>query len=152
MKKMLFLILTCLSVSVAAQERSANSMSDAAWLGVTSGSALACNAGSKLDDFELIAARYIANTAQTEAEERKGYRDFATYKFRAYQEQRKSPQMTCAEILDSFEHLPIFKTIVYADGSLKTPEGKMLKAKRPVKKTTTASKTKTTKKTTKKKK
>lgn len=125
------MLLTAFSVS-AASDRTARGLSEAEQLGITAGTALACNAGAKLDDFELIASRIIANKALTATAEEAGYREYATSKLRAYQEQKNTPQETCGEVLASFNHLPIFRSIVYADGSLKMYDGTFLKPQRPV--------------------
>ncbi len=125
------MLLTAFSVS-AASDRTARGLSEAEQLGITAGTALACNAGAKLDDFELIASRIIANKALTAEAEEAGYRDYAEAKLRAYQEQKNDPQETCGEVLASFNHLPIFRSIVYADGGLKMYDGTFLKPQRPV--------------------
>lgn len=133
MKKFLLWAGICLiATSSWAQDKTLRNMSEAQLLGITAGTALACNAGAKLDDFELIANRYIANQALNDAAEKRGYREYAQEKFNTYQEQKKNPQLTCAEVLDSFNSLPIFKTVVYADGSIKTPDGKIIKARKPL--------------------
>lgn len=160
MKKFLIMMVCLLTASQAmAQNRTLSNMTEAQLLGITAGTALACNAGAKLDDFELIANRYIANQAVSDAAEMQGYREYGQEKLKTYQEQKKDPQLTCGEVLDSFNRLPIFKTVVYADGSIKTPDGKIIKARKPVKalkkdkpKKKTQAKKKTTKKTTSKQK
>ena len=134
MKKSVFLICLLLSGSVlAAGERTTEGLTEAEDLGITAGLALACNAGGKLDDFELIASRIIANKALTAEAEQKGYREFAEAKFGAYNEQRNDPKETCGAILDSFNRLPIFRSVVFADGGLKMYDGTYLKPLRPVK-------------------
>ncbi|MBR6412422.1 MAG: hypothetical protein IKS41_04600 [Alphaproteobacteria bacterium] len=135
MKKLILLILllAVVPVCVQADERTTEGMTEAEQLGVTAGLALACNAGGKLDDFELIASRLIANKALTAEAEQKGYREFAEAKFRAYNEQKNDPQESCGAILDSFNRLPLFRSVVFADGGLKMYDGTYLKPKRPVK-------------------
>lgn len=138
MKKIIITLSVCIclqSVPGYAETvaRTAKGLSEAEQLGITAGLALACNAGSKLDDFELIASRIIANQAPTEKAEQDGYRSFAQYKLYTFREQKENPQLTCGQVLDDFNQLPIFKSIVYADGSVKMPDGKMLRPKRPVK-------------------
>ena len=85
-----------------------------------------------LDDFELIASRIIANKALTPEAEKEGYEEYAVSKFNAYNMQRKNPQASCGEVLDSFSRLPIFKSVVYADGGVKMYDGSYLKPLRPV--------------------
>ena len=134
MKKLLCLI--CLLAAMPAfadGERTTEGLTEAEQLGITAGLALACNAGGKLDDFELIASRLIANKALTAEAEQKGYREFAEAKFNAYNEQRNDPKESCGAILDSFNRLPLFRSVVFADGGLKMYDGTYLKPLRPVK-------------------
>ena len=132
MKKLIcFLLCLCATTSFAG-ERTTRGMTLPAQLGITAGTALACNAGSKLDDFELIASRIIANSSPTEEAEKAGYREFAEAKLRAYQEQRNNPQESCSVVLDSFRHLPIFRSVVYADGGVRMYDGSYMKPLRPV--------------------
>lgn len=133
---MIFLLISLvITTQAVAQDRTLNNLTEAQLLGITAGTALACNAGGKLDDFELIANRYISNQAMSDADEKKGYKEYAEKKIQTYREQKNNPQLTCGEVLDSFNQLPIFKTIVYADGSIKTPEGKIIKVRKPIAKT-----------------
>jgi len=134
MKNLFFILLCLLATPVLAEDRTTRGMTIPTQLGITSGTALACNAGSKLDDFELIASRIIANSAATEEAEQAGYREFAEAKLRAYNEQRNDPQESCSAVLDSFRHLPIFRSVVYADGSVRMYDGSFLKPQRPVQK------------------
>ena len=135
MKKIIMLLLICMALPVQAMdgERTTEGLTEAQQLGITAGLALACNAGSKLDDFELIASRLIANKALTAEAEQKGYREFAEAKFNAYNEQRNDPKESCGAVLDSFNRLPLFRSVVFADGGLKMYDGTYLKPVRPVK-------------------
>ncbi len=127
-----FLVIGFCCTGAAQTSRTARGLSESEQLGVTAGAALACNAGGKLDDFELIASRIIANQAPTAAAEKEEYTRYATYKLKTYREQKSNPQMTCGEVLETFNRLPIFRSVVYADGGVKMPNGKMLKPIRPV--------------------
>lgn len=137
MKKFILMLLAvCVSFpAFASGSRTTQGLTEAEQLGITAGLALACNAGARLDDFELIASRIIANKAQTKAEEDKGFHQFAESKLNSYMEQRNNPQVPCGVVLESFNNLPIFKSVVYADGGLKMYDGTYLKPLRPVKKT-----------------
>ena len=133
MKQIIFFCaLIMVSYGVQAASRTTNGLTEAEQLGITGGTALACNAGGQLDDFELIASRIIANQALTAEAEQEGYRQYATAKFNAYNEQKNNPQVGCGTVLESFRNLPIFKSVVYADGSVKMYDGSYLKPKRPV--------------------
>ncbi len=105
---------------------------DAGVLGTMAGVAKACNENTqKLDDYELIAVRLIANKANSAEQEKDGYRRYVQEKLRAERKQKKNPQMSCNEVLYRFKNMPLFKSIVYRDGSLKLSDGTFLKAKRP---------------------
>lgn len=133
MKKIFFCLLFISGLAHAEQiTRTLDGINEAQQLGMTAGIALACNAGGKLDDFELIASRIIANKALTPEAEKEGYEEYAVSKFNAYNMQRKNPQASCGEVLDSFSRLPIFKSVVYADGGVKMYDGSYLKPLRPV--------------------
>ena len=135
MKKIIVLLFMLMPLAVRAEdsERTTVGLTEAEQLGITAGLALACNAGGKLDDFELIASRLIANKALTSEAEQKGYREFAEAKLNAYNEQKNSPKESCGAILDSFNRLPLFRSVVFADGGLKMYDGTYLKPVRPVK-------------------
>lgn len=114
----------------AQSDTTLNGVGDASQLGMMAGLALACDAGAKLDDYELIAARILSNQAQTKANEKKSAKEFAEAKFNAFQKQKQAPEATCGEILESFNHLSIFKSVVYADGTVKLPNGQFLKPRK----------------------
>lgn len=134
MKKMIFVagfVAYFLASPVRAQsDTTLNGVGDASQLGMMAGLALACDGGAKLDDYELIAARILSNQAPTKADEKKAAKEFAEAKFTAFQKQKQAPEATCGEVLESFNHLPIFKSVVYADGSVKLPDGKFLKPRK----------------------
>ena len=83
----------------------------------------------KLKNYELISARLIANKSHSEEEEIEAYRYYAGEKLRTMREHQKSPKMTCGEILSRFQKMPLFKSIVYKDGSLKFYDGTYYPAK-----------------------
>ena len=152
MKKILFCLFVLFTPPVLADNRTTEGLTEAEQLGITAGTALACNAGGKLDDFELIASRIIANKALTAEAEQQGYREYAESKFRAYNEQRNNPQETCGAVLDSFTHLPVFRSVVFADGGLKMYDGTYLKPLRPIRQNKATVSPKSTKKSAGKKK
>ena len=136
MKKIFWICMFCTGMiagQVQATSRTMNGITENEQLGMMAGLALACNAGGKLDDYELIASRILSNTAQTDADERKANRVYAEAKFKAYREHKISPNATCGEVLDTFNHLPIFKSTVYADGTVKMPDGQILKPRKGAK-------------------
>lgn len=135
MKKLLFLFGIGLASFGMAFEtgRTSQGLSELQQLGITAGVAGACGVGEKLKTFELIANRIIANPTATEEEEKKQLKEFAAYKLAAYNEQKRQPTLSCQEIIKRFNGLPIFKSVIYADGTIKLPDGRIIKPTRPLK-------------------
>lgn len=105
---------------------------DAGSLGAIAGVAKACGENAqKLDDYELIAVRLIANKANSAGQEKEGYRKYVQEKMKAERKQKNVPAMSCGEVLSRFENMPLFESVVYRDGSLKLSDGTFLPAKRP---------------------
>ena len=127
MKKILILLLLMGGFPAFAAKISV--LDEAAQLGTMAGLAEACGSTKKVEVFELISARLIANKAISEEQEMEGYRRYAGEKVRAKQEHQKSPKLTCGEILNRFEKMPLFKSVVYKDGSLKFYDGTYYPAK-----------------------
>jgi len=107
-------------------------ITDAEQLGTVAGLASACKA-KKLDDFELIASRILANQSKTDEEELKNFRIYASTKYTIKRRHKQDPQMTCSEIIEHFNKLPLFDSVVYADGSVKLSDGTLSKPQRPLK-------------------
>lgn len=131
MKKIVFFLIVFFTFQTAANN-TPSIMEEAEMLGTMSGIAQACNEKSKkISDFELIAARIIANKTSSEEEEIEGYQHYARKKAAAMRKQKNNPKLSCNEILRRFENMPIFKSVVYSDGSVKLSDGTFLKATRP---------------------
>lgn len=130
MKKIL-LLLSFISASGTAfgQTVPLEAIRNAESLGATAGPALACNAGKRLEKFELIASYLIGGQVSDSKERKELFEFYAAEKLRTYNLQKKSPPSSCSEVLDSFSKLPIFKAIVYKNGDVKMPDGKVIKAK-----------------------
>ncbi len=130
MKKIiLFLCVLSLIPSICKAQLGTKSMTDAQQLGAMAGIALACNAGSRLDDFELIASYIMGNSAATEEARTTAFKEYAAEKLRTYNLQRDQKPTPCPEALQHFYNLPIFASVVYADGTVKLPDGKIIKPK-----------------------
>ena len=93
-----------IATNAFAASRTLNGINENEQLGMTAGLALACNAGGKLDDYELIASRIIANTSQTDLEQKKAERQYAEAKFRAI----KNKKNRLRPVAEKFwNHFPI---------------------------------------------
>ena len=131
------------SGDVLANSRTMQGVSETEQLGISAGVALACHADQEqLKNYEMIASRIISNPLKTVAAEKEALRLYAQAKLKAYTEHKKQKLMNCNEVLSRFESQEIFKSVIYRDGTIKMPNGKVIKPERPLK----------TKKTSKKKK
>lgn len=131
MKYIFLLIGLSLSGAVFARSSTLQNMTEAQQLGTWAGLALACNAGNKLDEFEFIASRIIGNQAATAEERTTSFKEYATEKLRTYNLQRKTPTESCEQVLAHFDDLPIFRSTVEQDGSVRLPDGKVISATQP---------------------
>ena len=131
--RFLFLAIFCCMVLSQGQAQNIQKMSDAEQLGMMAGLAAACGSTKKLEDFELISSRLLANPAASEAIEKQQIRLYMQAKWDAMQRQKKHPPVSCKEVLEHFNHLPLFNSIVYRDGSVKFPDNTWSKPLRPLK-------------------
>jgi len=95
-------------------------------LGYLAGEGLACDA-SKYDTYEMIARAYLISKARSDAEQKKGMDTFNEAKANAFVLKMKDGLDRCEAIADNFDHQKIFKTVIYGDGTLKMPDGKIIK-------------------------
>ena len=132
--KSLFITLT-LALTLAAtqsygQSRTLNGTTEIQHLGMAAGAALACDVQEELKNFELIASRIIANKAPTKKQEIKDLKVYAAEKLRAYRLQKNTAPISCREVVRDFKNQRIFQSTVYADGSVKLPDGVLLRARK----------------------
>lgn len=128
MKKVWCVLIPCLVFStLCSAQGSIKSMTEAEQLGTMAGVALACNAGSRLDDYELISSYIIANKAPDATARKKLFKEYAAAKLRSYNLQKDITKTPCPEVLEHFYALPIFGAVIYKDGTIKMPDGKILK-------------------------
>ena len=114
--------------------RTMKGLSDIDKLAITAGAAQACNADSdRMDTYEMIVSRILVNPTRSEKEESAVLTAYAQRKLQTYQEQKASPEINCSEVLARFYKLPLFRSTVYRDGTLKLPDGTIMKPVRPLK-------------------
>ncbi len=117
-----------------ADSRTAKGVSVVEQLGITAGVALACKVDTEqLKNYEMIASRIIANPIKTEKEEKQALHKYAQAKLKAFTEQKQKSVMHCKDVLKRFEKQDIFKSVVYRDGTIKMPDGRVIKPARPIK-------------------
>lgn len=137
MKKIIFLglVSTLLFTShiCEASSRTAKGLSEIDKLAITAGAAQACGADrDKMTTYEMIVSRILVNPTRSTQAEQAVLTAYARKKLQTYQEQKSSPEIDCYEVLDRFNSMPLFRSTVYRDGTLKLPDGKIIKPVRPV--------------------
>jgi len=98
--------------------------------GYLAGQGLACRA-SKYDTFELIARTFLISKAASDSMQAEGMRAFNDAKAEAFLSKIKDNMSGCAQIAESFDNQKIFKSVIYGDGTLKMPDGKIIKPRKP---------------------
>jgi len=99
-------------------------------LGYVAGLGLACRP-SKYDDFELLARAYLISEASSDDEQYNGMREYNRSKINSYMASQMNRFSDCEEIRSSFDKQEIFKSVLYGDGSIKTPDGKIITPRQP---------------------
>ncbi|HCU58540.1 MAG TPA: hypothetical protein DIC64_01000 [Alphaproteobacteria bacterium] len=95
-------------------------------LGYLAGEGLACKA-SKYDTFELIARAFLISKARSDDEQASGMEAFNEAKAESFISKIQENMSGCAQIANAFNNQKIFKTVIYGDGTLKMPDGKIIK-------------------------
>lgn len=116
----IILLLGALSVAKA------DYIEDVKNLGYASGEGLACGA-SRYKSYELVARAYLVSSARSDSEQAEGMYAYNTAKARAYMKKRADGLLGCSEINARFDKQKIFNTKLYKNGTLKMPDGKIIK-------------------------
>jgi len=95
-------------------------------LGYLAGEGLACDA-QKYDTYELIARAFLISKAHSDDEQAKGMDAYNEAKASAFVSKMRDGLNNCRSIAENFDKQLIFKTVIYGDGTLKMPDGKIIK-------------------------
>ena len=99
-------------------------------LGAVSGQGLACGA-SKYDSFELLARAILISKAPSDSFQAQGMYAYNEEKANAYISKQMDGMYNCAEINRRFDNQEIFNATLYADGTIKMPDGKIITPRQP---------------------
>ena len=94
-------------------------------MGNIAGVIMKCKAYQSLYQFEEILSRYYSNTSNNEEVEKIKLKQYAKAKAKTFALFLKR-DIDCAEAVNEFTKMPIFKSELYSDGSLRMPDGKFL--------------------------
>ena len=126
----LFFVSMVAVISYAKAEDIPTYLEEMEGFGIIAGQGLACNA-SKYDTFELLARAYLISKASSNAEQASGVREYNRAKVRTYVAKQMSGFDECSSIRRDFDNQLIFKSVLYGDGTIKTPDGKIITPRQP---------------------
>lgn len=99
-------------------------------LGAISGQGLACGS-SKYDTFELLARAILLTKSPSDKLQNDAVYAYSESKANAYMSKEMDGFYECAAINNRFDNQEIFKAVLYADGTIKMPDGQILTPRRP---------------------
>lgn len=120
-------ILTTIGICLLAGPAYASDyLQDVKNLGYISGEGLACGA-VRYPSYEFIARAYMITSARSDAEQADGMYEYNSAKATAYLNKKRNGNYDCPEVNSRFNNQKIFQTVVYKNGTLKMPDGKIIK-------------------------
>ncbi len=122
MKKLLVLLLMLWSFEAEAQ---ISYMDEAKALGTIAGQGLACQA-AKYHTFELLARAIILTKSPSDYLQGEALRAYMEEKANVFVAKQMDGSYDCPEIAARFDNQDIFKATLYADGTIKMPDGQVI--------------------------
>lgn len=122
-KLALWIIFGLLSTGANAQEM--NYIDEVKALGSVAGQGLACGA-SRYDTYELLARAILISKASSDAEQARGMYAYNEAKANVYMSKQMDGMYDCREINARFNNQKIFDATLYADGTIKMPNGEVI--------------------------
>ena len=120
----MYKIITVLMLCLFPFDAFAQKQDEAEEMGHLAGIMYACKAYKTLDRYEQIMGRYFKNTTNSPDAEKAKLQTYVQAKLYSYSIYRKRRNFNCAEMINDFSGMPLFKAIPYSDGSLQMPDGK----------------------------
>lgn len=127
MKKIWFLLLILTATPAWAQM---SYMEEAKALGIISGQGLACEA-TKYKTFELLARAIILTKSPSDRQQNAALKAYLEKKADVFVSKQLDNFADCADIAQRFDNQQIFQATLYADGTLKMPDGQILTPRKP---------------------
>ncbi len=99
-------------------------------LGAIAGQGLACGS-SKYDTFELLARAILLTKSPSDKLQNDAIYAYSEEKATTYMSKEMDGFYECAQINRRFDNQEIFKAVLYADGTIKMPDGQILTPRKP---------------------
>lgn len=123
---MRYIIISLILFIVNISNAAADYIEDVKNLGYISGEGVACGA-KRYPSYETVARAYLVSAAKSNEEQSRGMYAYNEAKANAFMHIYRSGNYDCAEIRERFNNQKIFKTKLYKNGTLKMPDGKVIK-------------------------
>lgn len=127
MRKLLFLLICLISTPAFAQMPY---MEEAKALGIIAGQGLACEA-SKYQTFELLARAIILTKSPSDSQQNAALKAYLEKKADVFVSKQLDNFADCPNIASRFDNQAIFQATLYADGTIKMPDGQILTPRKP---------------------
>ena len=124
--KLLVFMLVLISSTAKADNRY---IEDVKSFGYVAGEGIACGA-KRYPTYELIARAYLVSAAKSDKEQATGMYEYNSAKAKAYISKRDDGFLGCDEINNRFNNQKIFNSKLYKNGTLKLPDGKVIKPRK----------------------
>jgi hypothetical protein len=98
-------------------------------LGYISGEGLACGA-EKYSSYETIARAYFVSSAKSDKEQADGMYVYNKAKVTGYTRKKRSGLIDCNEVNIRFNNQKILQSKLYKNGTIKLPDGKVIKPRK----------------------
>ncbi|MBR5154129.1 MAG: hypothetical protein IKW58_00200 [Alphaproteobacteria bacterium] len=104
----------------------ASYIEDVRSLGYVAGEGLACGA-KRYPAYELISRAFLVSSASSDEEQYEGMYEYNSAKAEAYISKRQDGLLGCSNINKRFNSQKIFNSKLYKNGTIKLPDGKIIK-------------------------
>ena len=131
MKKFVFSLFGFVaSISIAFAQTQVPYLEEVRALGLVSGQGLACGA-SKFETFEMLARAILITKASSDRQQAEGMNVYNEAKADAYISKQMDGFYDCERINRRFDSQQIFQATLYADGTIKMPDGQIFTPRNP---------------------
>lgn len=128
--KFLLTAAVALGVSFSAQAQKVGYIDEVKTLGYIAGQGMACGA-SKFQTFEMLSRAILITKAPNNKMQAKAMYAYNNAKADGYFAKQADGFFECNEINQRFDNQPIYEATLYADGTIKMPDGKIFKPRKP---------------------
>lgn len=128
MKKIL--LLACWLLAASSARAQMPYIEEVRALGAIAGQGLACGS-SKYDTFEMLARAILLTKSPSDKLQNDAIYAYSEEKANAYMSKEMDGFYECGDINRRFDKQDIFKAVLYADGTIKMPDGQILTPRQP---------------------